>query len=75
MKVKKQKLTRSEVLERMREIWEILKLNRAELSNGESELIDMNFRLITLYCNLQETREFIGSSAIGFSIDDLAEEE
>ncbi len=69
-KAKKRQLTRADVLERLREIWELLPMNGGELTAAQSDRIEMNFTLAKLWAEVTENREVSEVSAIGFYVPD-----
>lgn len=73
MKSKGRELTRAEVLSRLREVWELLRLDGGELTGGQMELVQYNLKLADLFGELQGARDFSSVSAIGFTVE-IAEE-
>ena len=67
-------LTRGEVLERLREVWELVRLDGRELTSAQSELVSYNLKLAALFSELQDARNFSSVDAIGFRIDDDEDE-
>lgn len=63
-------LTRTEVLTRLREIWELLKPGKEELTQAQMELVQWNIKLADLFNDLQGAKDFSPVHAIGFAIDD-----
>lgn len=74
MKSKGRELTRAEVLTRLREVWELFRLDGGELTGGQMELVQYNLKLADLFGELQGARDFSSVSAIGFTVE-IAEED
>lgn len=74
-KNERKQLTRADVLERLREIWELLPLDGEELTAAQGERVEMNFSLAKLWCDVTGNREVSEVSAIGFSLPDDDEDE
>ncbi len=70
----RRELTRGEVLERLREVWELVRLDGRELTSAQSELVSYNLKLAALFSELQDARNFSSVDAIGFRIDDDEDE-
>lgn len=70
----RRELTRGEVLERLREVWALVRLDGRELTSAQSELVSYNLKLAALFSELQDARNFSSVDAIGFRIDDDEDE-
>lgn len=70
----RRELTLGEVLERLREVWELVRLDGRELTSAQSELVSYNLKLAALFSELQDARNFLSVDAIGFRIDDDEDE-
>lgn len=70
----RRELTLGEVLERLREVWELVRLDGRELTSAQSELVSYNLKLAALFSELQDARNFSSVDAIGFRIDDDEDE-
>ena len=70
----RRELTRGDVLERLREVWELVRLDGRELTSAQSELVSYNLKLAALFSELQDARNFSSVDAIGFRIEDDEDE-
>lgn len=70
----RKQLTRADVLERLKECWELLDFGREELSKDEDDKIQYNLRLADLFGELQGAKEITSVNAIGFEYEDEGEE-
>ncbi len=69
-------LTREDVLERLRECWEVCDFRNGRLSRTDKELLDMNLYIARLFTEVQEASDVSEvSSAIGFHYDDEDDED
>lgn len=68
-------LTKVEILERFKDIWELTDFEREELSEEVSEKIEVIFSLVQLFCDLQECRDFSEVRVIGFGAENDDEED
>ena len=78
MKAKKKiikELTRTEVLTRLREVWEMLKPGKEELTQAQMESVQYNIKLAEVFNDLQGAKDFSPVHAIGFAVDDGDDED
>ena len=68
-------LTREDVLERLRDCWEVCDFRNGRLSRTDKELLDMNLYIARLFTEVQEASDVSEvSSAIGFQYENEDEE-
>ena len=70
----RKQLTRADVLERLKECWELLDFGREELSKEEDDKIQYNLKLADLFSDLQGAKEISSVNAIGFEYEEESEE-
>ena len=74
-KEERQTITRTDIMERMRECWEKLRFDR-KLTKQEENLVDYNFSLIQLYIQLcPRSNESEHTFACGFEYHEDEEDE
>lgn len=66
----RKQLTRADVLERLKECWELLDFGREELSKEEDDKIQYNLKLADLFSDLQGAKEISSVNAIGFEYEE-----
>lgn len=66
----RKQLTRADVLERLKECWELLDFEREELSKDEDDKIQYNLKLADLFSDLQGAKEITNVNAIGFEYEE-----
>lgn len=71
--VERKQLTRADVLERLKECWELLDFEREELSKDEDDKIQYNLKLADLFSDLQGSKEITNVNAIGFEYEEESE--
>lgn len=72
--MKKEILTKQEILERLHELFERVELD-ATLTAEQSEMLNYNCALIDYFVKLQECKDFSEVGRIGFGNDEEDEEE
>ena len=73
---KRKAITRADVLERLRDCWELLDVKTsAEIQKGIGERIEYNFKLVELFIGLNDCKELSEVGAIGFAVEDEESEE
>lgn len=73
--VENEELKRGDVMIRMKDIYEKIDFLVGSLSRSDLELLEANFKLISLFVDLQGAKEVNEVSAIGFHIEDEEEDD